>query len=85
LGKLNLDASQLLNSEQMVFNEQSAVGNTVESEGMSRQAFDRLNAVIGSQAIPLKTEVFPLAKVVEAHERFERGRVLGKLILEIKR
>lgn len=51
---------------------------------MSRKAWDRLNAVIGSRAIPLKTEVFPLKDVAEAHERFERGHVVGKIVLSVK-
>ncbi|MEI9979587.1 MAG: NADP-dependent oxidoreductase [Edaphobacter sp.] len=51
---------------------------------MSRQVMERLSAAIGSQNIPLKTEVFPLHDIVEAHERFERGHVVGKLVLRIK-
>ncbi len=51
---------------------------------MSRKAFDRLNAVIGSETIPLKTEIYPLKNVAEAHERFERGHVVGKIVLSIK-
>jgi NADPH:quinone reductase-like Zn-dependent oxidoreductase len=45
--------------------------------GMSREAFDRLNAVIGSQTIPLRTEVFPLKDVVETHRRIECRHVIG--------
>lgn len=51
---------------------------------MSREAFDRLNAAIGSRTIPLKTEVFALKDVAEAHERIERGHVVGKIVLRIE-
>lgn len=50
---------------------------------MSRAAFDRLNAAIGSRTIPLKTEVFPLKEVVEAHRRIEQGHIVGKIVLQI--
>lgn len=50
---------------------------------MSRGAWDRLNAAIGSRTIPLHTEVFPLKDIVKAHERFERGHVVGKIVLSI--
>ncbi len=51
---------------------------------MSHPAFERLNAAIGSRAVPLKTEVFALKDIVAAHDRFERGHVVGKLVLHIK-
>jgi NADPH:quinone reductase len=51
---------------------------------MSHEAFDRLNAAIGSRTIPLRTKVFPLKDVVEAHRRIERGHVLGKIVLRIR-
>lgn len=50
---------------------------------MSRQAFEKLNAAIGSRAIPLKTEVFPLKEVAEAHRRIEQGHIVGKIVLQI--
>jgi NADPH:quinone reductase len=51
---------------------------------MSRGAIDRLNAAIGSKTIPLRTQVFPLKAVVEAHSRIERGHVVGKIVLSIR-
>jgi NADPH:quinone reductase len=48
---------------------------------MSRAAFDRLNALIGSRSVPLRTEVFSLRDVAEAHRRIERGHVIGKIVL----
>lgn len=51
---------------------------------MSHDALGRLNAAIGSKNIPLKTEVFALKDIVQAHERFERGHVVGKIVLSIK-
>lgn len=50
---------------------------------MSRAAIDRLNGAIGSKSIPLRTQVFPLTEVVEAHERIEQGHVIGKIVLQI--
>ena len=50
---------------------------------MSREAFDRLNATIDARTIPLRTEVFPLKDVAEAHRRIERGQVMGKIVLRI--
>ena len=52
--------------------------------GMSHEAFDRLNAAIGSRTIPLRTKVFPLKDVVEAHRRIEHGHVLGKIVLRLR-
>jgi NADPH2:quinone reductase len=51
---------------------------------MSHEAFVRLNAAIGSRTIPLRTQVFPLKDVVEAHRRIEEGHVLGKIVLRIR-
>jgi NADPH2:quinone reductase len=51
---------------------------------MSHEAFARLNAAIGLRTIPLKTQVFPLKDVVEAHRRIEHGHVLGKIVLRIR-
>jgi NADPH:quinone reductase-like Zn-dependent oxidoreductase len=51
---------------------------------MSHEAFVRLNAAIGSRTIPLRTQVFPLKDVVEAHRRIEQGHVLGKIVLRIR-
>jgi NADPH:quinone reductase-like Zn-dependent oxidoreductase len=51
---------------------------------MSRGAIDRLNAAIGSKTIPLKTQVYPLKNVVEAHSRIEQGHVVGKIVLSIR-
>ncbi len=51
---------------------------------MSRKAWNRLNVAIGTEAISLKTEVFALKDVPEAHKRFERGHVVGKIVLKIK-
>lgn len=50
---------------------------------MSRAAIDRLNDAIGSKTIPLRTQVFPLTEVVEAHKRIEQGHVIGKIVLQI--
>jgi NADPH:quinone reductase len=51
---------------------------------MSRGAIDRLNAAIGSKTIPLRTQVFALKDVVEAHRRIEQGHVVGKIVLRIR-
>jgi NADPH2:quinone reductase len=51
---------------------------------MSHEAFDRLNAAIGSRTIPLRIKTFPLRDVVEAHRRIEQGHVLGKIVLRIR-
>jgi NADPH:quinone reductase-like Zn-dependent oxidoreductase len=50
---------------------------------MSREAFGRLNGAIGSRTIPLKTEVFLLKDVVQAHRRVEEGHIVGKIVLHI--
>jgi len=51
---------------------------------MSRGAIDRLNAAIGSKTIPLRTQVYLLKDVVEAHSRIEQGHVVGKIVLRIR-
>ena len=51
---------------------------------MSQEAFVRLNAAIGGRTIPLRTQVFPLKDVVDAHRRIEEGHVLGKIVLRIR-
>ena len=50
---------------------------------MSRRAFERLNIAIGPRTIPLRTEVFSLKDVIEAHRRIEQGHVIGKIVLRI--
>jgi NADPH:quinone reductase len=50
---------------------------------MAAEAFERLNAAIGSRPIPLRTQVFQLKDVVEAHNRIEQGHVVGKIVLRI--
>jgi NADPH:quinone reductase len=50
---------------------------------MSHEAFERLNAAIGSRTIPLRTEVFALNDVVAAHRRIEKGHVMGKIVLRV--
>jgi NADPH:quinone reductase len=50
---------------------------------MSRGAINRLNAAIGSKTVPLRTHVFALNDVVEAHTRIEQGHVIGKIVLKI--
>jgi NADPH:quinone reductase len=52
--------------------------------GMSRNDFDRLNEAIGTHSMPLRVEVFPLDRVVDAHRRIEQGRVEGKIALRIR-
>ena len=51
---------------------------------MSRGAWDRLNGLIGSHSIPLRTEVFSLKEVGDAHRRIEKGHVVGKIVLKIE-
>jgi NADPH:quinone reductase len=51
---------------------------------MSRGAIDRLNAAIGSKTVPLRTQVYPLKDVVQAHRRIEQGHVLGKIVLSLR-
>jgi NADPH2:quinone reductase len=49
----------------------------------SAAAFQRLNAAIGAQTIPLHVEEFSLEGVVKAHRRVEQGHVVGKIVLRI--
>jgi len=58
-------------------------GTSFDGE-MSREAFDRLNAHIGSHPIPLRTEVFSLKEVAAAHRRIEKGHIIGKIVLHIE-
>jgi NADPH:quinone reductase-like Zn-dependent oxidoreductase len=51
---------------------------------MSRAAIDRLNTAIGSRAIPLRVQEFPLKDAVEAHQKIEQGHVVGKIVLRIR-
>jgi NADPH2:quinone reductase len=57
-------------------------GHAFDGE-MSHEAFARLNAAIGSHAIPLRVEVFSLEDVAKAHHRIEQGHVVGKIVLRI--
>jgi NADPH2:quinone reductase len=50
----------------------------------SRGAFQRLNAAIGSETIPVKVTTYALEDAVEAHRRIEQGHVVGKLVLRIR-
>jgi NADPH2:quinone reductase len=57
-------------------------GHAFDGE-MSHEAFARLNAAIGSHAIPLRVEIFSLEDVAKAHRRIEQGHVVGKIVLRI--
>ena len=48
---------------------------------MSHEAFELLNKAIGTRAIPVRVEVFPLDRVADAHRRIEEGHVVGKIVL----
>lgn len=50
---------------------------------MSHEAFERLNAAIGTRTLPLRTHVFSFKDVVAAHHRIEEGHVVGKIVLHI--
>jgi len=52
---------------------------------MARRNFQLLNEAIGARTMPLRVEVFPLERVVDAHRRFEQGHVVGKIVLRIRR
>ncbi len=50
---------------------------------MSHEAFERLNAAIGTRTLPLRTHVFSFDDVVAAHHRIEEGHVVGKIVLHV--
>jgi NADPH:quinone reductase len=50
---------------------------------MSHEAFEKLNAAIGTRTLPLRTHVFPFKDVAAAHHRIEEGHVVGKIVLHI--
>src|SRR3984885_11726780 len=50
---------------------------------MSHGAFEKLNAAIGTRALPLKTHVFSFKDVAAAHRRIEEGHVVGKIVLHV--
>jgi NADPH:quinone reductase-like Zn-dependent oxidoreductase len=47
-------------------------------------AFQRLNAAMGSETIPVKVTTYALEDAVEAHRRIEQGHVIGKLVIRIR-
>ncbi len=57
-------------------------GHAFDAE-MSGKAIKQLNAAIGSRTIPLRTQVYTLNDVTEAHRRIEEGHVVGKIVLRI--
>jgi NADPH:quinone reductase len=52
---------------------------------MSRKAMQLLNKAIGKSVMPLRVEVFPFDRVVDAHRRMDQGHVIGKIVLRIRR
>jgi NADPH:quinone reductase-like Zn-dependent oxidoreductase len=60
-------------------------GHTVSAfdGAMSHEAFEKLNAAIGTRTLPLKTHVFSFKDVAAAHHRIEEGHVVGKIVLHI--
>ena len=50
---------------------------------MSREAFEKLNAAIGTRTLPLRVQVFSFKDVAAAHRRIEDGHVVGKIVLHI--
>jgi NADPH2:quinone reductase len=50
---------------------------------MSHEAFEKLNAAIGSRTLPLRTQVFAFQDVVAAHHRVEEGHIVGKIVLQM--
>lgn len=51
---------------------------------MSREAFQHLNAAIGTRTIPLQIEEFAFDDIASAHRRIEQGHVVGKIVLRIR-
>jgi len=51
---------------------------------MTRAAFTRFNAAIGTRELPLRVTVFAFDRVVDAHRRLEQGHIVGKLALRIR-
>jgi NADPH2:quinone reductase len=50
---------------------------------MSHEAFEKLNAAIGTRTFPLKIHVFSFKDVAAAHHRIEEGHVVGKIVLHL--
>lgn len=50
---------------------------------MSHEAFEKLNAAIGTRTLPLRTHVYSFKDVAAAHHRIEAGHVVGKIVLHI--
>ena len=52
---------------------------------MSRKAFSEFNKAIGSRKLPLRVQVFSLERASEAHRRIDRGHIVGKIVLRIRK
>jgi NADPH:quinone reductase-like Zn-dependent oxidoreductase len=50
---------------------------------MSHEAFEKLNAAIGTRTLPLRVQIFSFKDVAAAHRRIEEGHVVGKIVLHI--
>jgi NADPH:quinone reductase-like Zn-dependent oxidoreductase len=50
---------------------------------MSHEAFEKLNAAIGTRTLPLRVQVFSFKDVAAAHHRIEEGHVVGKIVLHV--
>ena len=50
---------------------------------MSHEAFEKLNAAIGTRTLPLRVHVFSFKDVAAAHHRIEEGHVVGKIVLHV--
>jgi len=50
---------------------------------MSHEAFEKLNAAIGTKTLPLRVRVFSFKHVAAAHRRIEEAHVVGKIVLHI--
>ena len=52
----------------------------------NRKAFDKLNRHFGNGRIRVPIAAsYPLAKAARAHQRLDRGRVLGRMVLRVRR